>query len=952
MNGETSIWRAAFCALILVSAAGCSGGGGGGGAPTFSKSFGGLGDDGALRATPTSDGGYLMTGFHGGALGAARALSGLKDHDGGQLWVTRLDAYGDVVWDRTLGLEPPVGQADLKFLLARRASDGSTYVAYQDLPSATLPTGDPNIDGRNVVITRYAPSGVELWTATLDSGAPTGFVLAGPRDTTEERVLDLWPTLDGSVRVAARTLARAASGQQVHYVEGLWLLKLSSTGVVLSNEHRFNPDGEDSYLGGSIELTKAFVRDFSTGEHMVVVTGKGGTLGDRARTEVLSYATTGLVQNRNIRTMLTNDIDTWDIPASFDYGLVLAGRGEYATGGQSAISQLDIFGLQVNALLGPDREYDHIAARARLDAQQNLQVEYFVGFSDTLDLYEVKRLDSNGNALAGVGDAEETRCMGYDPSTDTVWRLSSDSVRRYDASFFPIANATQSGTEDAWLGPGGPSIDMDGLLWEVAADGSTPSFVTYYATTPLFEGGMYCAERADGGFLVGALMHYDPELPVARDPHIWLLGLDADGAVEWQRSFDREGRGIDSEDLVPVPMLEAGDGLVAGLGASRVARFDAGHSLVSMSEELPGVVTALAEDGQGGYIALLGGSLMQQPFGIARLDGALSTVWSRAYSHQGPFVPMGFFPTPTSVLSLDGTFLLGGTVPFGALDGTALMEVGGDGARLRSKIFRLGSQIPLGDSKVVESADGGYLVGLTVSEDLAFAETGYANWLLVKLDEELQPLWYRLYGGAEPDYLNDLVALDTGYLVSGQSYSLGEGCEAWILRTDLSGDVAPGCAALIEGGPWPASDVPLVQDQVESAVTPGPPTPAPAEALVQFVPAPHPALTVARQCSGSAEPGRVEPPRGGGGGGGGSGEFTLTIELHGGGVGSVSSSPGSLDCFTTCQEAFPAGTDVLLAPRPDPGFFFSHWTGVDVDLGIEGARVTMNADRTVQAWIE
>ena len=86
--------------LILLTsfgAASCGGGGGAGGngntsATTFSKSFGGPGSDEARAATPTADGGYVFVGGYGGD------GNGLEQ----DVWISKLDANGDVQWQRTL----------------------------------------------------------------------------------------------------------------------------------------------------------------------------------------------------------------------------------------------------------------------------------------------------------------------------------------------------------------------------------------------------------------------------------------------------------------------------------------------------------------------------------------------------------------------------------------------------------------------------------------------------------------------------------------------------------------------------------------------------------------------------------------------------------------------------------------------------------------------------------
>ena len=100
---------------------------------------------------------------------------------------------------------------------------------------------------------------------------------------------------------------------------------------------------------------------------------------------------------------------------------------------------------------------------------------------------------------------------------------------------------------------------------------------------------------------------------------------------------------------------------------------------------------------------------------------------------------------------------------------------------------------------------------------------------------------------------------------------------------------------------------------------------------------------------------------GGGGGGGGSGGGsggtpppapapTLSVALHGGGSGSVASSPDGVSCGATCAATFPAGASVTLTATPSAGSVFAGWgDGCAAAAANAQCTVTLSANTAVSA---
>jgi len=87
---------------------------------------------------------------------------------------------------------------------------------------------------------------------------------------------------------------------------------------------------------------------------------------------------------------------------------------------------------------------------------------------------------------------------------------------------------------------------------------------------------------------------------------------------------------------------------------------------------------------------------------------------------------------------------------------------------------------------VQQTSDGGYIVcGFTGSFG-----AGYEDFWLVKTDSNGKMAWNRTYGGKNSDYAYSVQQTsDNGYIMAGDTYSLGAGLEVWLVKTDFSGNM-------------------------------------------------------------------------------------------------------------------------------------------------------------------
>jgi hypothetical protein len=76
--------------------------------------------------------------------------------------------------------------------------------------------------------------------------------------------------------------------------------------------------------------------------------------------------------------------------------------------------------------------------------------------------------------------------------------------------------------------------------------------------------------------------------------------------------------------------------------------------------------------------------------------------------------------------------------------------------------------------------------------------------------------------------------------------------------------------------------------------------------------------------------------------------FTLTVNKSGLGLGTVTSSPGGINCGLTCSARFDAGITVVLTAQAGPLSVFQGWSGGGCS-GTASCVVTLGADTTATA---
>lgn len=348
-----------------------------------------------------------------------------------------------------------------------------------------------------------------------------------------------------------------------------------------------------------------------------------------------------------------------------------------------------------------------------------------------------------------------------------------------DGGYVVVGSTTVAGNWDVWV----LKLDANGsILWQKTFGGALQDQANAVQVT------------ADGGYIVAGYT----ESFGAGSRDAWVLRLDADGGVVWQKSYG----GTLKDEAYSVRATADGGCVVAGyLGVSSSAQV--GGAWVFKLDSSGGMVWQKSFDGgqddyassvqgtpDGGYV--VAGRTFSSGAGsgdawVVRLDAIGGVLWQKTYG--GRLSDYASSVQPTS----DGGYVLaGGTSSSGAGGYDAwVVKLDANGNILWQKTYG-GAQDDNAFS-VQAIAGGGYVVAGYWSRLCTNSCVSLAS--LMNLDESGDVVWQRTYGR---DYFRSVqVTADGGYVVAGHvSYlaSLGLG-RGWVLKLDSNGSIRD-CAAI------------------------------------------------------------------------------------------------------------------------------------------------------------
>lgn len=808
------------------------------GAVVWQKTYGGAVTEYAYSIQQTSDGGYVVAG-----------VTNSSGVGSGDAWVFKLDANGEVLWQNTYGNSNSL-MTDYARVVKQTADGGYIVAGY----STSIGSG-------SLWVLKLNANGTIAWQKSYYDGgnaydirqtADGGYIIAGSVTTVmfgSSNILVLKINADGSEAwqktygggsgdysysvVQTADGGYAVAGVTNSYSAGLtdaWVLKLNADGAVV---------WQKSYGGSSTDEARAIQQTEDGGFIIAGYSASFGTTGIDAWVLKLDQyggipgcSTVAIAHSGAVPGALTTaPVDVTPTVGATAVTTVVTGVSGVVSNTPAISSCFDNLSSKWQKAYGG----------AGVDSASNIKLTGDGGY--IIAGYSTSYGTGNNEALAlklhadGTVDWQKTY-SGAGNNSFTAMEQTTDGG--YIAA--GMSNSSGAGSYDGWvvkLGPDG-SISWQKTLGRGNWDGFSS-----------------IQQTADGGYIAAG---YTTPQPLTPGTDAWVVKLNADGTVAWQKTYG--GTGSEYANSIQ----QTGDG----------GYIFAGNTSSFGTNGTDAWVVKLNADGTIAW---------QKTYGGTRSDQANSI----QQTGDGGYI---FAGTTTSL----GT---------GFSDYAWVVKLNADGSVAWQKAY--GGMVQEYANSIRQTGDGGYI----------FAGRSYYEAWIVKLISDGSIAWQKTYGGTGYDSVNAVLQTgDGGYVAVGDTDSFGAGSrDVWVLRLDENGGCS-GCINIADAGG-------LVKAAGISVSTSGA-TELDYLSTIKDSTSAAKVITIqsATECSSNYE------------------QYMIDIVMSGKGTGTVTSTPGGVNCTGDCFWAFSSGMVTLIA-TPDPLATFAGWTGACNDAG----QVIMDSDK-------
>ena len=171
---------------------------------------------------------------------------------------------------------------------------------------------------------------------------------------------------------------------------------------------------------------------------------------------------------------------------------------------------------------------------------------------------------------------------------------------------------------------------------------------------------------------------------------------------------------------------------------------------------------------------------------LIKLDNKGNKVWDRTYGGSGWDWARSLIQTTDDGYAVAGIFTSNGAGGWGFW----VIKLDMQGNKVWDRIYG-GNGNDLAFS-LIQTTDGGYTIaGYVVTGYISSKDAGNRDFWVIKLDEQGNMVWDRIYGGNGNDLARSLIqTTDGGYAIAGSTSSKGVGGnDFWIIKLDEQGKI-------------------------------------------------------------------------------------------------------------------------------------------------------------------
>ncbi|HUU16864.1 MAG TPA: hypothetical protein VMW72_06940 [Sedimentisphaerales bacterium] len=365
-------------------------------------------------------------------------------------------------------------------------------------------------------------------------------------------------------------------------------------------------------------------------------------------------------------------------------------------------------------------------------------------------------------------------------------------VQKTEDGGYIIAGSTSSfsaGENDLWLLKFDSNNDIS---WQKTYGGSGNDYAVDIRQVQHQLGVSPSSTGAGGYIVVGTTYSFG-----AGESDIWVLRLDDDGNILWQKSYG--GSSFDFGTCV----RQIADGYIV---AGNTYSYGAGECDIWILQ-LDGDGEIIHEKAYGGTGFDWSFHLQQTPdgqyliagdtfsfgagendFWVLKLDKAGEIAWQKTYGGSSFDWAFRLQQTETG-----GSIIAGNTFSFGAgEDDIWILELDNQGEIAWQKTY--GGASFDWPASIQPISGGGYVV---TGGSYSFGAGEDDLWVF-ELDSQGNVAWQKTYGGEKSDYATSIQPVDDGFIVVGSTSSFGAGKDdLLVLKLDNHGEI-PDCRSILD----------------------------------------------------------------------------------------------------------------------------------------------------------
>ena len=382
-------------------------------------------------------------------------------------------------------------------------------------------------------------------------------------------------------------------------------------------------------------------------------------------------------------------------------------------------------------------------------------------------------------------------------------------AKTYGGDDMDIAESIQQATDGGYIVTGskyltgGNPEDLDDVqILKLNSDG-TIAWQKSYGGTGDNDGSEMIQQTSDGGYIVAA---HTSSFGEGYDDGC-IIKLNSNGTIAWQKTY-----GSWHGDFTPVIQktsdggyIVAGDTWSSGAGANDywLLKLNSDGTIAwqktyggSGNEDSAGSIMQTTD---GGYIVAAETNSFgagNQDLWVLKINSDGTVNWQKTYGGSDDD-----FPGPIHQTADGGYIMAGETKSFGAGNyDTWVLKLNPDGTVNWQKTY--GGSDDDNPSSIQLTSDGGYIV---VGDTRSFGAGGSDLWML-KLGSSGNVQWQKTYGGTLEDIGNSVQQTsDGGYIVAGYTESFGVGgADFWVLKIDSDGNIGDSCDIIASTNVTPA----------------------------------------------------------------------------------------------------------------------------------------------------